>query len=528
MKKLFLVVLATLLLFASCEEAGKVNYDSLEMIEWKGNFSEAPVDPEKGWMYYNTVEDITYLFDGLNWKIVSKDTQRVSITIDGEEFIGTYYFPFDGEIVVTKTITITNTGTIDVFFDEDGPVIDSEDNALCSKAEIVAPSWKSCLKPKESQSFIVRFIRDEDTLYDCSYITINILSSNNPLFIHLVSEEIQEVNKTPIAVEYGTFTSWDFCHPINQSDSAFMLNPVIDFGNTMPGIEYGVKSLIFVRNNTADIIKFDKNSIAWIDGADYSSFLFVEDVGTVVLYPNERMPLLLIFAPDSLGEKKATLHISYGNDSKGVIDIKLHGNATEKLFDESGCMMLNGNVDKNNLKLDPLIAGGVDGVFYVLKSNVIREYSSQGELLEVYEMPSSERFESLYYKDGKFYLYFVDYYPYSYSYSVFNPVSNTFEEEHISCSEEEYREATGNGNGYLEFRRVAKRIKYGEYCFDFIESFPDILFILKGEERIGSIVGVVEYNSGFDYCVSGDYLYYTNHCYVKRINIQEILDSFGL
>ena len=395
MKKLFLVVLATLLLLASCEEAGKVNYDSLEMIEWKGNFSEAPVDPEKGWMYYNTVECVTYLFDGLNWKIVSKDTQHVSITIDGEEFIGTYYFPFDGEIVVTKTVTITNTGTIDVFFDEDGPVIDSEDNALCSKAEIVAPSWKSCLKPKESQSFTVRFIRDEDTLYDCSYITINILSSYNPLFIHLVSEEIQEVNKTPITVEYATFPSWDFCHPINQSDSAFMLNPVIDFGNTMPGIEYGVKSLIFVRNNTADIIKFDKNSIAWIDGADYSSFLFVEDVGTVVLYPKERMPLLLIFAPDSLGEKNATLHISYGNDSKGVIDIKLHGNATEKLFDESGCMMLNGSVDKNNLESDTLIAGGVDGVFYVLKSNVIREYSSQGELLEVYEMPSAERFESL-------------------------------------------------------------------------------------------------------------------------------------
>lgn len=528
MKKLFVVILIAILVLVSCEEAGKVNYDSLEMIEWKGNFSEAPVDPEKGWMYYNTVEDVTYLFDGLNWKIVSKDTQRVSIAIDGEEFKGTYYFPFDGAIVVTKTITITNTGTIDVFFDEDGPVIDSEDNALCSKAEIVAPSWKSCLKPKESQSFTVRFIRDDKTRYDLSRMTINLLSSTDPLTIYLASEDIQDVNKTPIIIRYATFPSWDFCHPINQSDSAFMLNPVIDFGNTMPGAEYGVKSLIFAYNNTDEVITFDKNTIAWIDGADYSSFHLAEDVGTVVLYPNERMPLLLLFAPDSLGEKNATLHISYGNASKGVIDIKLHGNATEKLFDESGCMMLNGIVDENNPGSDPLIAGGVDGVFYILRSNVIREYSSQGELLEVYEMPDAERFESLYYKEGKIYLYFVDYYPYSYSYSVFNPVSNTFEEEHISCSEEEYREATGNGNGYLEFRRVTKRIKYGEYCFDFIDSLPDVLFISKGEERIGSIVGVVEYNSGFDYCVSGDYLYYTNHCYVKRINIQEILKDLGL
>ena len=178
MKKLFLVVLATLLLLASCEEAGKVNYDSLEMIEWKGNFSEAPVDPEKGWMYYNTVEDITYLFDGLNWKIVSKDTQRVSIAIDGEELRGTYNFPFDGKIVVTKTVTITNTGTIDVFFDEDGPVISNEDNALCSKAEIASPSWKSGLKPKESQSFSVRIIRDENTLLDIARLEIPYESGN--------------------------------------------------------------------------------------------------------------------------------------------------------------------------------------------------------------------------------------------------------------------------------------------------------------------------------------------------------------
>ena len=52
MKKLFVVLLATLLILVSCEEAGKVNYDALEMIEWKGNFSEEPVNPKAGWMYY--------------------------------------------------------------------------------------------------------------------------------------------------------------------------------------------------------------------------------------------------------------------------------------------------------------------------------------------------------------------------------------------------------------------------------------------------------------------------------------------
>ena len=118
MKKLFVVLLAALLVLVSCEEAGKVNYDALEMIEWKGNFSEEPVNPKAGWMYYNTIEDVTYLFDGSSWKTVSKDTQCLSITIDGEELHGTYLFPFDEENVATKTVTITNIGTIDIFFDE--------------------------------------------------------------------------------------------------------------------------------------------------------------------------------------------------------------------------------------------------------------------------------------------------------------------------------------------------------------------------------------------------------------------------
>ena len=58
--------------------------------------------------------------------------------------------------------------------------------------------------------------------------------------------------------------------------------------------------------------------------------------------------------------------------------------------------------------------------------------------------------------------------------------------------------------------------------------YPGIMFITKGEERVGAVVGRIDYDDQLDYCTSGDYLYWAEDCYVKRINIQEILDSLGL
>ena len=42
-------------------------------IEWKGNLSSAPSDPEVGWVYYNTSLGCTYIYDGAVWEQIAKD-----------------------------------------------------------------------------------------------------------------------------------------------------------------------------------------------------------------------------------------------------------------------------------------------------------------------------------------------------------------------------------------------------------------------------------------------------------------------
>ena len=112
-----------------------------------------------------------------------------------------------------------------------------------------------------------------------------------------------------------------------------------------------------------------------------------------------------------------------------------------------------------------------------------------------------------------------------YAYSVYNPTTNTFEEKNVSITEQEYSETSGKGNGFVQFQRLSQRIMFGEYSLDFIDELPNILFISKDEERIGSLAGLVEYNPRNDYCVSGDYLYWASDCFVKRVNIKDLIEN---
>jgi hypothetical protein len=42
-------------------------------ISWKGNLSSAPLNPQMGWVYYNTTTGKTYIWDGSAWDIISQD-----------------------------------------------------------------------------------------------------------------------------------------------------------------------------------------------------------------------------------------------------------------------------------------------------------------------------------------------------------------------------------------------------------------------------------------------------------------------
>ena len=523
MKKLFVVILVAILVLVSCEEAGKVNYDSLEMIEWKGNFSEAPVDPEKGWMYYNTLEDVTYLFDGLNWKIVSKDTQRVSIAIDGEEFRGTYLFPFDGKNVTTKTVTITNTGTVDVFFNEDGPVIKSDENALCSKAEIITPSWKSCLKPKESQSFTVRFTRDKDSQFDRAYVEILDADGNNINGLLFESDNYQDIHKQPIHVYYRLYYS-EYSYSW-ESYSSYPNASSINF-KTVTSNQKGMVAKIEIGNNTENVIDIPEGSLFWIDGENAEDFTTdMTELPHIKIYPKKAIYLCIYFTPKSVGEKNAVLHISQGDASDKTIDINLTGKCIDKPFDEGGCLFLNSADYDGNQSYRVIMASNNDTEgFFVFREDSIREFSKDGECIKSYKVPiNSSSYYSFCYKEGKFYFYTTGYNYLEFRYSIYDPKTKSLE-ENISCTEEEFMDATG-----ISFDTfVSQKLVYKDYELLFDEKNPYQLSIKKDGVLLGVVIGKDSFVWNNNCCISGDYLYWSNDSFVKRIDIKEILEDLEL
>lgn len=523
MKKLFVVILVAILVLVSCEEAGKVNYDSLEMIEWKGNFSEAPVDPEKGWMYYNTLEDVTYLFDGLNWKIVSKDTQRVSIAIDGEEFRGTYLFPFDGKNVTTKTVTITNTGTVDVFFNEDGPVIKSDENALCSKADIITPSWKSCLKPKESQSFTVRFTRDKDSQFDRAYVEILDADGNNINGLLFESDNYQDIHKQPIHVYYRLYYS-EYSYSW-ESYSSYPNASSINF-KTVTSNQKGMVAKIEIGNNTENVIDIPEGSLFWIDGENAEDFTTdMTELPHIKIYPKNSINLCVYFTPTSVGEKNAVLHISQGDASDKTIDINLTGKCVEKPFDEGGCLFLNSAGYDANRSYSVLMASNNDTEgFFVFREDSIRKFDKEGMFVGDYKVPvNSSSYYSFCYKEGKFYFYTTGYNYLEFRYSLYDPKTKSLE-ENISCTEEEYMEATG-----ISFDTfVSQKLVYKDYELLFDEKNPYQLSIKKDGDLLGVVIGKDGFVWNHNCCVSGDYLYWSNDNCIKRINIKEMIEDLEL
>ena len=523
MKKLFVVLLATLLILVSCEEAGKVNYDALEMIEWKGNFSEEPVNPKAGWMYYNTIEDVTYLFDGSSWKIVSKDTQRLSITIDGEELNGTYRFPFDGEIIATKTVTIMNTGTIDVFFDEKGPEIKSDENTLCSKAEIIAPSWKSCLKPKESQSFTVRFIRDENTLFDIARLEIHYKSGNGDCSFSLASEEIPNVYKQPVSVSGYLFYS-EYSYNWESYSSYPNVNS-IDFKAVTPN-QKGMVAKIQIGNNTEDVIDIPEGSLFWVDGENAEDFTTdMTELPHIKIYPKNSINLCVYFTPTSVGEKNAVLHISQGDASDKTIDINLTGKCVEKPFDEGGCLFLNSAEYDANRSYSVLMASNNDTEgFFVFREDSIREFDKEGMFVGDYKVPthSSSNYSPCY-KDGKFYFYTTGYNYSEFRYSTYDPENETFIEE-IPCTKEEFEEATGK----VVYPQRSQILRYKDIELLFEEKNPKQISIRKDGVLLGVVIGKDGFVWNNNCCVSGDYLYWANDNCIKRINIKEMIEDLEL
>jgi hypothetical protein len=53
--------------------AGSALSDGSSGLEWKGNLAAAPASPQKNWVYYNTTDKKSYIYDGTAWQVLAQD-----------------------------------------------------------------------------------------------------------------------------------------------------------------------------------------------------------------------------------------------------------------------------------------------------------------------------------------------------------------------------------------------------------------------------------------------------------------------
>ncbi|HBD93210.1 MAG: hypothetical protein A2355_06690 [Spirochaetes bacterium RIFOXYB1_FULL_32_8] len=92
-------------------------------VVWKGSFISHLTSPELNWAYYNSVDGISYIYDGSSWQILAKDGKSATAI----------------DITSVKTITIETPGTLGGLIEgmtEKNLVIESADGVRLNISDI--------------------------------------------------------------------------------------------------------------------------------------------------------------------------------------------------------------------------------------------------------------------------------------------------------------------------------------------------------------------------------------------------------
>lgn len=159
--------------------------DGLSIVWW-GSLTKEPEYPVKNWAYYNTDDKCSYLFDGLKWVILCKDGKSglngVSILWQGTaskhhpypKKNWAYYNRVEGITYLYNgvewiIICVNGQDGVDGIDGEDGENGEDGDTTLYSVADQVGPNCTLSLKHNQNSdhlSFIGQYKYDDETVYN--------------------------------------------------------------------------------------------------------------------------------------------------------------------------------------------------------------------------------------------------------------------------------------------------------------------------------------------------------------------------
>ena len=525
------------------------------LITWKGSLSTAPSNPKQGWCYHNSVENTSYIYDGTGWKLMVKGDPaaglhtpsgaKLQVSVDDvvlEKRNGTNFqldIEYDSEKdSETKTITITNIGTETVYFSEDGPLMNSSVSSEYA-AVFDFSDMTTSLEPNCSCSFTITY-DPSLTGYNYNYFYLYNTSLENPLGISFTQIHSGTNSNSRYLYVSERMMASGGCHQImsktvsiTQSSSGVFDS--IDFQNCKPSESGQTLELTFSSNTGYAPVCLVGTPFIWIDGDNADEFILsANTTSNLKLKNGGSYSASIRFAPLSVGEKNAVLHVSTDMDGYEDIQIPLSGKCSEgNPFETLGYAVIDfiEPISKSTSYCS-LAEDGLGGCYLIAKQ-------SSAYLLDIYHIDSNGsvsfkksidgyNLDYVEYSDDKLFVYTngsVCKTKYGYQYAKV-----TLDTETFNYSVESYSSEIISHMINPKIAEITYRLTYPYEDFILGLSGSDYYFSLdiygKEEQFLASVKWLLPYESRYyALCFSGKYLYRFDDSCLRRTSLDEVIEE---
>jgi hypothetical protein len=305
------------------------------LITWKGELSSAPVNPQKGWAYYNSAQEKSYIWDGSSWQILAQDGQdgegavnpfpqiQFQISVNnigyGEAYNGNQpisNIPFGnatvGNAVSTSFFYIVNVGNSTLELTGTPIIKLSGNDADCF---IIEQPSKASLSAGERTS--AKIIFSPTSLGEkTASILIQNNTAGNPNYSFTITGN--GIDPTPswyfsMSINGKSYTEIPYYYDMNPDTYSSYKIDTVDMGNIY--LNESVSTSMSIMNYSS-VASYALNSTLLLSGdptiqvsGENANLFVVTQPASTSISAGSSTSASIRFSPDSIGIKTATITI---------------------------------------------------------------------------------------------------------------------------------------------------------------------------------------------------------------------------
>lgn len=333
-----------------------------------------------------------------------------------------------------------------------------------------------------------------------------------------ITEEKTETQPVSIIFGYRRFCSTYGCHWMESqriSDTS-----EFDFGHNATDTSEGYMYVLAVGNTSSSAIDIPKEAV-WIDGDDKECFVMDHTGKNIRVFPDSDCEMMRIsFGPDSIGEKKAVLHIKANEDQQEIrIPLRGIGVSSHEDFDGMDFICYGNPVAIDTYSSCHFIAPGDDEGFFTIHSAyrpgiIISEWDRDGNKTESHEFGTIISYPDYAYRIGDV----IRIYESENSCFDFDISTGTLSERK-PCTTEEYLANIHKSPSSPH----SIDLKYGDYAVRL--SANGNADFSKDGKIWATVAGLFSPATGYDACISGDCLYWLTDCQIGRVKLKKTIED---